>query len=260
MNIYEARKQNARDRWKKFLDPRFLDPGSHITDAMAYAMTNLWNKQITETWEAKPMNTDKPSMKKERRATISVTDLIAQMAGQQAHEQVQKLDDEFTQVIIGIKRQIAELGGTSMRTELLGKMHLIDQQCVARCDGLLKVFRMENDMAKSQFAAQVFTDPCSDVAKKEAQAVCSTLEKSLMQEIKKTRDELRAYRIEAIKRADLGRVENSLQRKGFTWPEAEDKQLLDEMATAMETIAANHGRSVHSIRCRIRDKKILTED
>ena len=142
------------------------------------------------------MNTDKPSMKKERRATVSITDLVAQMAGQQAHEQVQKLENEMQAVHVNLRRRLTAL-----------------------------------EQRDNEFR----------------------------QELNDLKAELRAHRIKDIKDADIQRVTNSLQRKGFAWPEVEDKQLEDELRAAFEAIAANHGRSAHGIRCRIQDKNLLKE-
>lgn len=76
---------------------------------------------------------------------------------------------------------------------------------------------------------------------------------TLRREIKDLKDELRAHRRQDIKDADLNRITNSLQRKGFPWSDTEDIQLLNELRTALEAIAANHGRSIHDIRCRLKD-------
>jgi len=139
------------------------------------------------------MNTDKPDYKKARRPSVSVTDLVAQIAGQIAHEQVQKLEDELM--------------------EKLNK-------------------------------SKTYDSLIADI-------------EQLRRQLRDTNNEFRNYRIKQVKDADTKRVESSLQRSGFIWPEEEDKQLHEELITALNTIAANHGRSAHSIRCRLQDKNLL---
>jgi hypothetical protein len=147
------------------------------------------------------MNTDKPNYKKARRPSVSVTDLVAQIAGQIAHEQVQKLEDELM--------------------EKLNKFELSRQ-------------------------SKTYESLIADI-------------EQLRKQLRDTNNEFRNHRIAHAKNADTARVENSLQRLGFVWPAEEDKQLREELITALNTIAANHGRSAHGIRCRIQDKNLLKE-
>lgn len=275
-----------------------------------------------------PMNTDKPQFKKNRRPSISVTDLVAQIAGQVADEKISDLND----AMLACKRRDAALRDDfnthiahhvqtgysanpdlpgAIKTELLGKMLLIDQESTSR----FKYLESEIKKLKQQHAAPVFSDPCADVAKREAEAVYAAIQRDIrrlksdlddlsagtltrhaaskaqlgkyladLREFKRDLDnlsasavsaqitlkdqrvminelkaELRQHRINHAQEADARRIENSLQRVGFPWPAEEDAQLKKEVLTALETIAANHGRTAHSIRCRIQDKKVLVE-
>ena len=197
------------------------------------------------------MNTDKPSYKKARRPSVSVTDLVAQIAGQVAHEQVQKLENELTDRLNNYELSRGSVNYAALCKEIaeLKAMQSTNSVAYILCDTLDRGVHKKIQALREEVLKQV----------PDIKVIKARLEEDLRIAVRGVRNEIRECRIANTKHADVQRVQNSLQRKGFAWPPAEDKQLEDELRTALETIAANHGRSAHGIRCRIQDKNLVKE-
>lgn len=55
----------------------------------------------------------------------------------------------------------------------------------------------------------------------------------------------------------LNNIKSNLDRHGESWCNHEDDKLMQELDTALNTIASNHHRSVTAIKCRIKQKGLV---